>query len=367
MGKFKRMFCGLLGAVVAAAAVAIVPTVPVQADEIEPGVYSVTVVPTYQNPDTGLIDDVGQNPAIGNTMVQAQVQSVGYVEIYEDGTIYLNTRWNQADANIYAGFETSSDGSQTWTSRSFEVTSQIEAGTYEFAGNTFEATVTDYRIQLDTLNDTIRCTNYVEAMARECIWFCYISEIYDFDESSWTNVQAPSISADTMNSVADTYAAQQEESGEDESDEGTSSGGTASAGGSTSTKTSTKKSTTETSSSSEDKKVDGLKDRTVASAKTADELLEESEGIADAQTDSGDAAKAAVEALNGSDTETVSADTGKLIVAVIIGAAAGAAIVGIAAYMMAKKRKNYKDLFADVDDESDAPAKKESSEKNHAE
>lgn len=74
-----------------------------QAEEIEvyPGYYSVTVVATYQNPVTGEVEDIGQNPGIGQMMVQAQVQSVGYVEIEDDGTTWLNTRWNQADANIY--------------------------------------------------------------------------------------------------------------------------------------------------------------------------------------------------------------------------------------------------------------------------
>ena len=149
----KKLICGILcGAALLAAA----PAAEVRAEEIYPGYYSVTVVPTYQNPDTGAIDDVGQNPGIGTAMVQAQVQSVGYVEICDDGSIYLNTRWNQADSNIYAGFETSPDYSQSWVTRDFEVTNQVQAGTYEFSGNTFAATITDYRLQLDTLNDTIR-------------------------------------------------------------------------------------------------------------------------------------------------------------------------------------------------------------------
>lgn len=173
----KKMSCILGAFVLVLAAVCAFPTVQAHAEEIYPGEYSVTVVPTYQNPDTGVIDDVGQNPGIGNMMVKAQVQSVGYVEIEDDGTIWLNTRWNQADANIYAKFETSSDGSQTWTQRDFQVTNQAAVGNYEFAGNTFSATVTDYRFQLGSLNDTIRCTNYVEAMDRECVWFCYITDL----------------------------------------------------------------------------------------------------------------------------------------------------------------------------------------------
>lgn len=342
ISKLKTLLCGLMGAVVVAASV-VIPTVPAHAESLSAGKYSVTVTSTYQNPDTGTIDDVGQNPAIGQTMVQAQVQTVGYVEIMEDGTIYLNTRWNQADSNIYAGFKTSSDNSKTWVDRQFEVTNQMDAGSYEFGGNTFEATVTDYRIQLGSINDTIRCTNYVEAMARECTWFCYISAISDFDESSWTNVQAPSISTDTMNQVADTYAAQKSTNGGSSSQSGSSQSATS---GQTSGSTSAANTADAAASGTS---VDGLKDRTVAEAKTADELLDGASGVLDADDADTEAASAKAADKSG-DTETVAADTGKIVVAAIIGVVAGAAVVALIAYFMAKKRKNYQDLFADVDD-----------------
>ena len=63
--KFLCCFTGAL-----AIAIASVPTVTAHADEIYPGQYTVEVVATYQNPVTGVVEDVGQNPSIGQMMVQ---------------------------------------------------------------------------------------------------------------------------------------------------------------------------------------------------------------------------------------------------------------------------------------------------------
>ena len=177
----------MIGAAILAAAILIMP---VKAADLEPGCYSVTVVPTYQNPDTGEMEDLGQNPEVGQMMVEAQVQSQGVIEVHEDGTIYLTTRWNLAEPTIYAGFKTSSDGSQHFVTRNFEVTKQENIGNYDFAGENFDAVATDFRFALGSLNDTIRCSNYVEAMGRECVWYCYLTDLREGVEGSW-NVTEP--------------------------------------------------------------------------------------------------------------------------------------------------------------------------------
>lgn len=356
--KMKKMSCILGAFVLVLAAVCAFPTVQAHAEEIYPGEYSVTVVPTYQNPDTGVIDDVGQNPGIGNMMVKAQVQSVGYVEIEDDGTIWLNTRWNQADANIYAKFETSSDGSQTWTQRDFQVTNQAAVGNYEFAGNTFSATVTDYRFQLGSLNDTIRCTNYVEAMDRECVWFCYITDLTSGVGESWTTITPPNMSdyTNTLSSSSDGSV-----SGEIGATDGSSSS-SSSASSSTSTKTPTVASgTTGTDANAATGVTDGIKDRTVADAKTADtsgtsitssgEGLSGSTGIVgmnDTDSDTKD---------SGSTTSSGITNTTAVVLAAILGAVAGAVVIFLVLHCIGKKKRQYVDLFADVDENApvDAP------------
>lgn len=356
--KMKKMSCILGAFVLVLAAVCAFPTVQAHAEEIYPGEYSVTVVPTYQNPDTGVIDDVGQNPGIGNMMVKAQVQSVGYVEIEDDGTIWLNTRWNQADANIYAKFETSSDGSQTWTQRDFQVTNQAAVGNYEFAGNTFSATVTDYRFQLGSLNDTIRCTNYVEAMDRECVWFCYITDLTSGIGESWTTITPPNMSdyTNTLSSSSDGSV-----SGEIGATDGSSSS-SSSASSSTSTKTPTVASgTTGTDANAATGVTDGIKDRTVADAKTADtsgtsitssgEGLSGSTGIVgmnDTDSDTKD---------SGSTTSSGITNTTAVVLAAILGAVAGAVVIFLVLHCIGKKKRQYVDLFADVDENApvDAP------------
>ena len=313
---------------------AIVPAKTTHAEDIYPGFYSVTVVPTYQNPDTGLIDDVGQNPGIGNMMVQAQVQPVGYVEIEEDGTIWLNTRWNQADASIYAGFETSSDGSATWTQREFEVTNQMYAGDYEFMGNTFNATVTDYRFQLDTLNDTIRCTNYVEAMDRECIWFCYITDLVEGVGDEWTVVQEPDM-ADYTASISQ-MEPEQEESGAP-------------------VVSSSKSAAPAASNAPEASSTEGpeIKDRKVKDAK-----VNEPSSASQTDKDTG---------IVGMDAKDKKAEGGisgaQAAVILVAGLLVGGAVVGGVICIKNKRKKGQTDLFSDVDENAEENKEENKEEK----
>ena len=315
--EIARTLACVLGA--ASIMLAAGPAVKAQAGNVQPGYYGVTIVPTYQNPDTGVIDDVGQNPGIGNMMVQAQVQPVGYVEITEDGTIWLNTRWNQPDANIYAGFETSSDGSQTWKTRDFEVTNQVAVGQYEFAGNVFDAVVTDYRIQLDSLSDTIRCTNFVEAMQRECIWFCYISDIYEGVGDEWNTITPPNMSD---------YTASLSENGYEASSNGTSVAAAPHA-------------KSAAAAPAADGTTPELAEREVAEAKTIDEgstKTDPSEGIVGMEKQE----KGKEKASGNSQAST--------LIVLLAGIAVGAIVVGAVFCVNKKKKKNQIDLFSDVDE-----------------
>ena len=323
MKKAARALACILGAAVIT--IAAIPVIPAHAQDIYPGFYSVTVVPTYQNPDTGEIDDVGQNPGIGNMMVQAQVQPVGYVEIEEDGTIWLNTRWNQADSSIYAGFETSSDGSKTWKKRDFEVTNQFAAGDYEFMGNTFAATVTDYRFRLDSLNDTIRCSNYVEAMARDCIWFCYITDIREGVGDEWSVVAPPDM-ADYTESLSQLEsgapAAQSEASGADKS--GTPE----------------------------------IKDREVADAKVkgSDTAQETGSSTGIVGLDSGS------DKTEKDGQKDTGFGVGHMVIGVVAGAVIGAVIIAIIFYSINKKKKSQPQINFEDDDVDDTASDTEDTE-----
>lgn len=318
----KRKIGGLLAAaVVALGAIPALPAMTAHAEDIYPGEYTVTVVPTYQNPDTGAVEDTGQNPGIGQMMVQAQQQSVGYVQITDDGTIYLNIRLNLADSNIYTTFSTSSDGSSSWTQRDFEVTNQAAIGDYEFMGQTFSGVVTDFRFEIGTLNDTVRCTNYVEAMGREVVWFCYITDLTEGVGDSWTTIQTPDMSDYTE------QISQMEEAA------GTSS--STSSGSSSSGTTTTKKSGTST---------EGIKDRDVKDAKTTDASDE------DTDEDTGIVGLGSSDKKSSKDSSGSGLGTMGTVLLALGCAAVGGGIVGGVMYAQGRKRKNYQDLFPDVDD-----------------
>lgn len=378
-GKGLRAAACFLG--VAALIFGGMPSVTAHADTVSPGNYTVTVVPTYQNPDTGEIWDSGQNPGIGQMMVEAQMQTVGYVEIYDDGTIYLNVRLNLADPNIYATFSTSSDYSATWTDRSFEVTNQADVGSYEFMNQNFEATVTDFRFQIGTLNDTVHCTNYVEAMGRQVDWFCYITNLTAGVDSSWTTVQAPNMTQYTDsisemeselsgntgdNDSGNTGTAGTENTAEaDDSESGTGagrvqvSGGTSGGSGTgagSSGNTESVSSVSSSSSSGSGSKVDGIKDRKVADAKvnssSDDAEIKTGKGLDDSTgivgLDSSGTSEYATP-LEAEEDSSAKADTGShtvlwLILGIVIGAAAACAIALAVVKKMGGSRKKYPDL-----------------------
>ncbi len=352
--SIKKFFICLAGAFALAAAG--LPSMAAQAEEIEvyPGYYSVTVVATYQNPVTGEVEDIGQNPGIGQMMVQAQVQSVGYVEIEDDGTIWLNTRWNQADANIYAGFWTSTSGTGDWIARDYEVTAQFEVGDYEYMDNVFSATVTDYRFQLSTLDDVVRCSNYVEAMGRECVWFCYIADLSEGVGDEWTSVQAPNMTdftdsiSQANGTTSDNNSGSTNTSGTGASGTGNAptasySGGNSGGGTSSDTKETAESETKETTA----KKTPTISERTVETAKkaSADDLLDGASGISGAELE----------------TESSQSNETSLVFPVVLaglgGGVIGAVIVGLIVGASCRKKKNYKDLFEDVNEDDDEDEK----------
>lgn len=331
--KLRNLLCCLTGAL-AVAAVS-VPAVTSHAEEIYPGVYTVQVVPTYQNPVTGVVEDVGQNPGLGQMMVEAQVQSVGCVEIEDDGTIWLNMRWNLESSNIYAGFATSPSG-EGFQAVDYQVTNQVEAGDYEFMGQTFAATVTDFRFQLQTLDDIVRCSNYVDAMGREVVFFCYLQNLQEGVSSSWSTIQVPSMSeySERVNAISEeAAAAEAPAAAETEEPAETTAAATEAAGPTIASRTAAEvqKETKESGETAQE-----------IGNKSADELLDGAKGI-----DGAEETKAAATASSGG------ASMGTVVLAVVIGVLVGGAAVAGVLCGISRKKKKQEDLFSDVDEKDE--------------
>lgn len=312
--KSKILLCAL--AAVLALAGAGIPAFSTKAAEV----YSVEVVPCYQHPVTGVEEDTGHNPGLGQAMCEAQVQTKGLVEIDDDGTIWLTARWNMVDTQTNVSFNIQTWGESGWTPVNYEVVRQVQD----------EYVVTDFRIQLNSLDDIVRATNYVEPMGREVIFYYYLQNLTEGAGDFETNIQSANV--DTL--VATMQEAEAEDSTDDESGTTTTSGSSAS----TSTgKTTTKKAATTSTDKSISKKT--------AKKTSADDLLDSATGI-DGEDDS-KTTKTSKKSSSGNTNPVV-------LAAATAGGAAGGALIGggivaAVALHIIRKRQEEDRVYAEID------------------
>lgn len=311
--KSKILLCAL--AAVLALAGAGIPAFSTKAAEV----YSVEVVPCYQHPVTGVEEDTGHNPGLGQAMCEAQVQTKGLVEIDDDGTIWFTARWNMVDTQTNVSFNIQTWGDSGWTPVDYEVVRQVQD----------EYVVTDFRIRLNSLDDIVRATNYVEPMGREVIFYYYLQNLTEGAGDFETNIQSANV--DTL--VETMQEAEAEDSADDESGTTTTSGSSAS----TSTgKTTTKKAATTSTDKSISKKT--------AKKSSADDLLDSATGI-DGEDDS----------KTKTSTKSSSGNTNPVVLAAATaGGAAGGALIGggivaaVALHIIRKKQEEDR-VYAEID------------------
>ena len=312
--KSKILLCAL--AAVLALAGAGIPAFSTKAAEV----YSVEVVPCYQHPVTGVEEDTGHNPGLGQAMCEAQVQTKGLVEIDDDGTIWFTARWNMVDTQTNVSFNIQTWGESGWTPVDYEVVRQVQD----------EYVVTDFRIQLNSLDDIVRATNYVEPMGREVIFYYYLQNLTEGAGDFETNIQSANV---------DTLVATMQEAEAEDSEESDESGTTTTSGSSASTstgKTTTKKAATTSTGKSISKKT--------AKTTSADDLLDNATGI-DGEDDS--KTKTSEKSSSGNTNPVV-------LAAATAGGAAGGALIGggivaaVALHIIRKKQEEDR-VYAEID------------------
>lgn len=308
--KSKTLLCAL--AAVLALAGAGIPAFSTKAAEV----YSVEVVPCYQHPVTGVEEDTGHNPGLGQAMCEAQVQTKGLVEIDDDGTIWFTARWNMVDTQTNVSFNIQTWGDSGWTPVDYEVVRQVQD----------EYVVTDFRIQLNTLDDIVRATNYVEPMGREVTFYYYLQNLTEGSGDFETNIQTANV---------DTLVATMQEAEAEESQDSDESGTTTS--GSSASTTTTKKAATTSNGKSISKKT--------AKTTSADDLLNDATGI-DGEDDS-KTTKTSEKSSSGNTNPVV-------LAAATAGGAAGGALIGggivaAVALHIIRKKKEEDSVYAQLD------------------
>ncbi|MBU5669445.1 ABC transporter [Peptoniphilus sp. MSJ-1] len=120
--------------------------------------------PYYAHPVTGVIEDPGNNPGIGQGMTENVLNPNALVETTDDGRIFLSVRYNLANYIKKESFAVQNYGEDTLYSVPAEVTAQTEE-------------TRDYRFEIPSKNIVVRAKLFVEPMGRDVIFYYTISDL----------------------------------------------------------------------------------------------------------------------------------------------------------------------------------------------
>ena len=153
-------------------------------------IYSCKIVPGYQHPVDGTIEDSGgeSSYATGQGMVESAVNTAGMLEAVSDGTYYLTLRMKLMDYTSGHEFKVQKKGDSSWQKSSAEVTS---------TGSDSNGKTSDMCIQVPAQDCVVRVTMYVEPMGRNVIFYCYPT---DFTEGQPSDMKATKV---TVTSTTD--------------------------------------------------------------------------------------------------------------------------------------------------------------------
>lgn len=122
--------------------------------------------PYYSHPVSGVIEDPGNNPGIGQGMTENVVSPQALVETTDDGRIFLTVRYNLANYIKNETFAVQNYGDQDFYSVSAEITGQTEE-------------TRDYRFEIPSKNIVVRATFFVGPMGRDVIFYYTISDLVE--------------------------------------------------------------------------------------------------------------------------------------------------------------------------------------------
>jgi hypothetical protein len=135
---------------------------------MEEGTYLVTIVPSYKDPETGKIDDPGNNEAIGQGMTERMCGSTALLEVDSSGTMYLTVRYYLSQFINNVTFEERSGGS--FQDMSFQEMQSKEAveGASDIAD---KYGYTDYRMKIASLESVYRGKAFIVPAGRNVVFF----------------------------------------------------------------------------------------------------------------------------------------------------------------------------------------------------
>jgi hypothetical protein len=177
------------------------------------GIYTITAAPHYQHPVTGVIEDSGQNLAIGQGMTESVLGGQALLEVDGQGRHYITVRYSLMDNIKDARLSYQKDAESEWVPTEFSVTREdMDEG------------IADLRFAVPDENVIVRAELYAIPMGRVVVFF---ADFHDPVPGSGDFVTSITVDEE----LAATQAAQAAQTAQGDNSPSGSSAGTANAAG----------------------------------------------------------------------------------------------------------------------------------------
>lgn len=130
------------------------------------GIYTAAAHPYYIHPVTGVVEDAGNNPVIGQAMTESVLYKTALIEVDKEGKTYVTFRFSLMDNIRDFAFQVQKDGNSPFQ--------DVEATIMkEDLGNN----KTDFRLELPSEKAIVRSSFYVIAMGRDVVFYMNFSDL----------------------------------------------------------------------------------------------------------------------------------------------------------------------------------------------
>ncbi len=241
-GKLKYNMARLLSLALLTAGLSLGQAIPALA--LSAGTYTVTVTPYYRDPVTGVIEDPGNNEAVGQGMCERMCGSTGLLEVESDGSMYLTVRYYLSSFVHEPTFEERSSGGSSFGSTIAYQTMQTKDPVEGASNIEDKYGYTDFRLPVSSIDSTFRGKAYINPPGKHVVYYFQASnpvagsgDFITSGSAQQTNVSASAESA--SQSYADAQSVMgdildSDDTGEAEEDSGNTSGSKSSSGSSNS-------------------------------------------------------------------------------------------------------------------------------------
>ncbi len=171
----RKLFEKLAGKAAAFAGLAVLTAVmtlgnAVPAFAIDAGTYTVTVIPKYRDPETGVIEDPGNNEAVGQGMCERMCGSTGLLEVEASGDMYLTVRYYLSSFVHDPTFEERTGGGSFGPAINYQVMQVVDP--VEGAKNIEDKYgYTDFRLKINSLDSVFRGKAYIDPPGKHVVYY----------------------------------------------------------------------------------------------------------------------------------------------------------------------------------------------------